>query len=401
MQMLNIMNCKPELFESIFPNAQLAKKTNSPLITKSNRKQSLKTRALVSHKKLSRELSVKSDTARSMTKATSEELESYAIEFARQRLRKASSEHISTILKQVKPKFVDDEYISIPSLENDITKTTENFHSIDDPDTNEIIVSVKSSKGARAKNEDRYIYITNISELFGLKGPPVSYFAVFDGHAGSLAAEYAKVQLHANIIKQQNLYDNVKEAIREGYRITDDRFIKHAQKEDFQSGTTAVTALIIGPPHHRKLYIANVGDSLGILCRKGEVINLSFPHKPDKPEEKKRLEKKGAIVTYFDGVARVNGVMGISRSIGDLRLKKYLTCEPYITEIDLTPDDEFLVLATDGVWDVISKKDMMLYIRDAMNEFPTEKAYISDVILQRCKKLNAKDNMTCMVIFLK
>ncbi|KAL8191608.1 hypothetical protein R6Q57_028339 [Mikania cordata] len=149
--------------------------------------------------------------------------------------------------------------------------------------------------------------------------------------------------------------------------------------ESYGVGSTAVVA-IVSP---EKIIVANCGDSRAVLCRNGKAVPLSTDHKvirilfvddqslmfdrfflrnlptfeyflqPDSPDELSRIEAAGGKVLYWDG-ARVCGVLAMSRAIGDSYLKPYVTCEPDVTIKERTGEDEFLILASDGLWDVVS-----------------------------------------------
>ncbi|KAL8192973.1 hypothetical protein R6Q57_027421 [Mikania cordata] len=114
-------------------------------------------------------------------------------------------------------------------------------------------------------------------------------------------------------------------------------------------GSTAVVA-VVAPD---KIVVSNCGDSRAVLCRNGVAIPLSTDHKPDRPDELKRIEDAGGRVIYWDG-ARVLGVLAMSRAIGDNYLKPFVIPEPEVTITDRSDEDECLILASDGLWDVVS-----------------------------------------------
>ncbi|XP_022867199.1 protein phosphatase 2C 37-like, partial [Olea europaea var. sylvestris] len=116
-------------------------------------------------------------------------------------------------------------------------------------------------------------------------------------------------------------------------------------------GSTAVVA-VVSPD---KIIVSNCGDSRAVLCRNGVAIPLSTDHKPDRPDELNRIQEAGGRVIYWDG-PRVLGVLAMSRAIGNNYLKPYVISEPEVTITDRTADDECLILATDGLWDVVSNE---------------------------------------------
>ena len=95
----------------------------------------------------------------------------------------------------------------------------------------------------------------------------------------------------------------------------------------------------------RVLYCANAGDARGVLCRNGRAVRLTYDHKGTDKQEAKRIMDAGGFVMS----GRVNGVLAVTRSLGDSSMKEYVVGAPYTTETDLTEEDEFMILACDGV----------------------------------------------------
>ncbi|KAJ6478146.1 phosphatase 2C-like domain-containing protein, partial [Mycena vitilis] len=96
------------------------------------------------------------------------------------------------------------------------------------------------------------------------------------------------------------------------------------------------------------LYSANAGDALGVLCRAGKAVRLTYDHKGSDKQEAKRITDAGGFVVS----GRVDGVLAVTRSLGDSSMKEFVVGAPYTTETELCDDDEFLILACDGLWDV-------------------------------------------------
>jgi protein phosphatase 1G len=139
-----------------------------------------------------------------------------------------------------------------------------------------------------------------------------------------------------------------------------------------QAGCTACVALIKG----EKVYIANAGDSRAVLCRGGKAVALSNDHKPTHTVERTRIIAAGGQLTDVGGITRVNGNLNLSRAIGDLRYKmnvqlekkeQIITAEPDIQTTDLTDEDTFLIIACDGIWDVMSNQQVVDYVSAGLN----------------------------------
>jgi protein phosphatase PTC1 len=106
-----------------------------------------------------------------------------------------------------------------------------------------------------------------------------------------------------------------------------------------------VPVLIPPSSYRRVLYSANAGDARGVLCRAGKAIRLTYDHKGSDKQEAKRIMDAGGFVMS----GRVNGVLAVTRSLGDSSMKEFVVGSPYTTETELVEEDEFLILACDGV----------------------------------------------------
>jgi len=107
----------------------------------------------------------------------------------------------------------------------------------------------------------------------------------------------------------------------------------------------AITIVIPPSNSRRVLYCANAGDARGVLCRRGKAVRLTYDHKGSDRQEAKRITDAGGFVLS----GRVNGVLAVTRSLGDSSMKEYVVGAPYTTETELCDEDEFLILACDGV----------------------------------------------------
>ncbi|XP_058089783.1 probable protein phosphatase 2C 11 isoform X2 [Magnolia sinica] len=200
-----------------------------------------------------------------------------------------------------------------------------------------------SFKGKRSSMED--FYETSISEV---DGQMVAFFGVFDGHGGSRAAEYVKKNLFKNLSSHPDFINDTKTAIVEAFRQTDTDYLNEEKGQQRDAGTTASTAVLLGD----RLLVANVGDSRVVACRAGSAIPLSIDHKPDRSDERQRIEDAGGFIIWA-GTWRVGGVLAVSRAFGDKLLKPFVVAEPEIQEEEID-SIEFLIIASDGLWNVVS-----------------------------------------------
>ncbi|KAK2642240.1 hypothetical protein Ddye_024003 [Dipteronia dyeriana] len=201
------------------------------------------------------------------------------------------------------------------------------------------------------------------------KATDLHYFGVYDGHGCSHVATRCRERMH-EVVREELEKDDVDEVTE--WRGALERSFTRMDKEvsawnkevvntscrcELQTpecdavGSTAVTAIVTAD----KIVIANCGDSRAVLCRNGKSLPLSSDHKPDRPDELQRIEEAGGRVIYWDG-ARVLGMLAMSRAIGDNYLKPYVICSPEVMVVDRTEEDECLILASDGLWDVVSNE---------------------------------------------
>ena len=113
-----------------------------------------------------------------------------------------------------------------------------------------------------------------------------------------------------------------------------------------------------------------------------EAIALSEDHKPNTESERTRIENDGGVVIWA-GTWRVGGVLAVSRAFGDRPLKKYVISTPDVHEESMTGDDEVLILASDGLWDVVSNKVRadLLFCMDKVSEPRAGVSYFSEILL--------------------
>ena len=177
------------------------------------------------------------------------------------------------------------------------------------------------------------------------------YFALFDGHSGKEAAQESSNHLHellqTEIVAAGNTPD--KKCFESAFSKMDD-LLKTINKD---KGTSAVTCVVRGIGQKFHLYVANVGDTRAILSRRSKAIRLTEDHTPLMPKEKQRLEAINALI--FDN--RINGVIRVSRALGDHSLKKWVTSEPDYVESTLSPADTLILFLGYRVYKVIDDQE--------------------------------------------
>ncbi|CAK7236902.1 mgpp2cl-1, protein phosphatase 2C-like protein 1 [Sporothrix bragantina] len=278
------------------------------------------------------------------------------------------------------------------------------------------------------------------------------YFAIFDGHAGTFAADWCGKKLHLILeeIIRKNPNAPIPELLDQTFTSVDAQLEKLPLKN---SGCTAAVAVLrwedrvpsnqsatgsqsiamaaaakatddavpkadekasnagsgSTPPsraaadvelahaklkpnalRQRVLYTANVGDARIILCRSGKALRLSYDHKGSDENEGRRIANAGGLVLNN----RVNGVLAVTRALGDTYIKELVTGHPYTTETVIQPElDEFVIIACDGLWDVCNDQDAVNLIRNVADPVAAAKMLVDHALAHF-----STDNLSCMVV---
>eukprot|EP01117_Protostelium_nocturnum_P000197 TRINITY_DN1026_c0_g1_i1.p1 TRINITY_DN1026_c0_g1~~TRINITY_DN1026_c0_g1_i1.p1 ORF type:complete len:711 (-),score=212.53 TRINITY_DN1026_c0_g1_i1:69-2201(-) len=217
-------------------------------------------------------------------------------------------------------------------------------------------------------------------------------FSVYDGHAGKNCAETA-IQRFPEIFKEKITEgEDQREAFLSTFEQLDNELISFEYE-----GCTATSLYIWQSGEHRFLQCANVGDSTAFLKREEGVIALSKDHKATDPDERKRIVESG--IEFAPHQTRVGG-LAVSRALGDHFLKQEklgVISIPYVSSaIQLEPTDTIIVLASDGLWDVMSGADAIQYCMNYNNA----EDMASELIKKAFTNLKCTDNITVTVILL-
>ncbi|XP_016481942.1 putative protein phosphatase 2C 39 isoform X2 [Nicotiana tabacum] len=213
-------------------------------------------------------------------------------------------------------------------------------------------------------------------------------FAIFDGHLSHEIPDYLRSHLFNNILNEPNFWVEPESAIRRAYRITDSTILDKATDLG-KGGSTAVTAILI---NGQKLVVANVGDSRAVICKNGVAKQLSIDHEPGR--ERKIIEDRGGFVSNFPGdVPRVDGQLAVARAFGDKSLKMHLSSEPDVMVELIDDDTELLILASDGVWKVLSNQEAADCIKSIKDARSAAK-HLNEQALAK----GSTDDISCVVV---
>ncbi|KAI9892271.1 MAG: Protein phosphatase 2C 2 [Vezdaea aestivalis] len=276
-----------------------------------------------------------------------------------------------------------------------------------------VAFGVSAMQGWRISMEDAHSaqldLIYSVNEAAGATKPEgrLSFFGVYDGHGGSKVAQYTGENMH-NIIAKQGAFGsgNYEQALKDGFLATDRAILSDPLYEEEVSGCTASVAIV----SKTKIYVANAGDSRTVLGVKGRAKPLSFDHKPQNEGEKARITAAGGFVDF----GRVNGNLALSRAIGDFEFKKssdlapeqqIVTAYPDVVTHDISEDDEFLVVACDGIWDCQSSQAVVEFVRRGITA-KQDLDRICENMMDNCLAASSDtggvgcDNMTMLIVAL-
>ncbi len=240
-----------------------------------------------------------------------------------------------------------------------------------------MIIYTTSDIGLRENNEDNHTVklnsLGNNQYLYD-----INMFGVYDGHGGTVVSSFLKSELPKYFINKKitHTFPVPDKYVKKVYNHVQEKLKKLHLKDATNSGSTCLVVLhykINGVFH---LQIFNTGDSRAIVCKNGLAIPLTKDHKPNWPEERARIEKinpEKKKKIYFDGYDWRIGDLSVSRAFGDLDNLPYITHEPEISNYQLT-NDSFLVLACDGLWDVLTNQEVANFILEHTKyNFPNDK----------------------------
>lgn len=192
----------------------------------------------------------------------------------------------------------------------------------------------------------------------------ISVYGVLDGHGGKDCAQFASDELPMNLVSNIRSGKIVEESLFKAFIDADKEFLSSDAPNSGCTGTVAVYDRDIN-----EFVIAAVGDSRAVLSREGRAFDLTVDHKATLPEEVVRIAKVGGFVQN----GRVMGCLAVARALGDGAIKRKgpmtVSAEPQFAAFNPCQGDEFVVIATDGLWDVFSSQAGVDHIRETlMNE---------------------------------
>ncbi|KAK9668820.1 hypothetical protein RND81_13G088900 [Saponaria officinalis] len=235
-------------------------------------------------------------------------------------------------------------------------------------------------KGSRHTMEDVWVVLPHAFPPHDSSTFRCAHFAVYDGHGGRLAAEYAQKHLNFNVISS-------------GF------------PRGWLDGATAVCVWVLG----HTVFVANVGDAKAVVARSIipdgnessslKAILLTREHKVIYPFERSRIQKAGGLVSSN---GRLQGRLEVSRAFGDRQFKKVgVIAVPDVQSFNVTERDQFIILGCDGLWGVLGPTDAVDFVHKLLKEGLPLDAVCRRLVKEAVYERGCKDNCTAVVIFFK
>ena len=256
--------------------------------------------------------------------------------------------------------------------------------------------------GWRIHNED-----THVARLKGAfpGHDEIGFFCVFDGHGGDFAAKHCADHVCAAVNNAPGFNAAAKEfdgddlgAVMTKGLLQLDTQLRGTMPAGDTSGCTACACILTAGD----IVCGNVGDSRAVLCRARQAVALSEDHKPFHAVESARIIGAGGHVT----MQRVNGDLAVSRALGDFSYKmrhdlpaekQQVSAEAEVKVVTRDPEDNFVIICCDGIFDVMSNQDVCTYVMQQIDDgYPLHRC--AERLMDECLKIGSRDNMTVVIV---
>jgi serine/threonine protein phosphatase PrpC len=260
-----------------------------------------------------------------------------------------------------------------------------------------------SLKGDRNSNEDNHNIILGLNDN-NVTTAKVNYYGIYDGHGGKFVSNFLSENIYHFFIDKKVKYPLDKTYVNSVYdKLQNVLFTKH-EKEALECGSTCLVVCHFKDTLAMAEYlnIINTGDSRCVLCRNNIAQVLTKDHKPDWPDEHARISKLGGEVRKDGNTYRIND-LSVSRAFGDKESSKYVTHRPDMYKYKISDKDRFLIIACDGLWDVMASQDAINFVLincyDSDMKRINPKINIARKLAEYAIEHESGDNVTCIVVF--
>jgi serine/threonine protein phosphatase PrpC len=260
-----------------------------------------------------------------------------------------------------------------------------------------------SLKGVRETNEDNHNVILGLNSSNN-DVSKINYYGVYDGHGGQFVSDFLSKNLPTFFVSPKVKYPLRVDYVNKVYDTIQNILFTKYEEHATECGSTCLVVCHYRDQTNKEfLNIMNTGDSRCVVCRNNIGIALTVDHKPDWPDEYARITKLGGIIRKDGSVYRI-GDLSVSRALGDKEARQFVTHSPDIYKYKLQKNDRFIIVACDGLWDVMSSQDAVNFVlRNCydtdMKRVNTHVNIASNLATTAINDLNCGDNVTCIVVF--
>lgn len=287
-------------------------------------------------------------------------------------------------------------------------------------------IGYHTAQGLRDSMEDHLVVVRDVRGGF-------VYAAIFDGHAGNSSSQFLKDELYKDCMDaledgallEEDDMDAVEDALEDAFIQADQRLLQWlaAHSEEPESGSTGTVAFV----RKDRIYVAHIGDSRAVMSVGGDTEELSRDHRPhgESPEAKaevKRIEKAGGWVSQ----GRVCGVIAVSRAFGNVNFKTrreqmmsegvkkgkwttrfvskrkfdtdWISSVPDVYASELSDDAEFVIIASDGLWDTVKSSEAVAFVRKEMEEHGDIQQATDNLATFALQDRDGDDNISIVVV---
>jgi serine/threonine protein phosphatase PrpC len=259
-----------------------------------------------------------------------------------------------------------------------------------------------SKKGLRNQNEDKHVIFLNINNENPEK-QPINLYAVFDGHGGKYISKFVSEYLPEKFLTQELEYPLNGKTINRIYKNINQELINNHKKSATHCGSTGLVVLEYKYNNSKYVDIINTGDSRCVICTDNIANVKTKDHKPNFPEERERIKSLGGKV-YYDGYDWRVKDLSVSRAFGDLDAAPFVTNKPDIYRHKIRKNDKFMILACDGLWDVIDNQEAINIVLNEYYDIKTGKKLnvkknVAKQLAETAIQKGSTDNVTVLVVF--
>lgn len=260
-----------------------------------------------------------------------------------------------------------------------------------------------SLRGERTSNEDCHNIEMKLYDSDD-KTAKINYYGVYDGHGGKFVSKYLSENIYKYFIDAKMQYPLNKTDVFKIYDDVQNTLFTKYESDATSCGSTCLIVCHFIKNDKNYLNIMNTGDSRCVMCKNNIAVVLTKDHKPDWPDETNRIEQLGGVIRKDRSIYRIND-LSVSRAFGDKESSKFVTHRPDIYKYKIGSNDKFIIIACDGLWDVVAPQDAVNFVLKLCYDAKM-KRIVNNNNLNIARKLaehaissDSGDNVTCIIVF--